>query len=287
MRIALTLVLSLLIDTGYAQNSVPPAELHAGSSNKEIADHLYWHELHQTQTGALAEHFPDLSRERAYAIQRGRLLEHSRSDKHVGWKLGWTRYTGPDEPLDPIVGHYMSKRVYAEGDPVSTRFFTAGTASAEPEIVFYLGSDLPGPVVTREEVLAAIDSVGIAMEFVNFRVLTPATREHAIADNGIAAGVVLSDRMHPVEELDFSKIEGRVTVNDGETSHGLATSIMDEDPIAGLLWAANEVPKWGMHLKAGDFVVSGTVCIPLPVSAGDSAEVEFTGLGYLRATFVP
>lgn len=270
----------------FAQVATEPVSLTADSSNRQIMQHLYQHEINQTQTAALANHFSDMTRERAYAIQKGRLAEHSKADQHVGWKLGWTRYTGPDEPLDPIMGHYMSQRVYAEGKPVSTRYFTAGSAAAEPEIVFYLKKDLRGPGVSRADVLDAIDSVGIAMEFVNWRVTEPRTRAHAIADNGIAAGVVLGEQRFAVDELDFESIEGRVTVNGEETSSGKATSIMNEDPVAGIVWAANELPKWGMYLQAGQFIVSGTVCIPLQVSAGDSAAIEFTGMGSLQVDFI-
>jgi len=46
------------------------------------------------------------------------------------------------------------------------------------------------------------------------------------------------------------------------------------------------LPKWGMYLKAGQFIVSGTVCVPLPVSAGDNAEIEFSGMGSLQVEFV-
>lgn len=287
MRIVLVFALGLIGCSVSGQEIVQAVPLTSASSDQDIRDHLYHHETHQTQTGALAEHFPDLTRARAYAIQRSRLMEHSKTDRHVGWKLGWTRKASRDEMLDPIVGHYMASRVFKEGDSVSTRYFTAGTARAEPEVVFYLHKDLPGPVVTRAALLAAIESVGIAMEFVNFRVADPSTRAHAIADNGIAAGVVLSNGRFKLDALNFPDIEGRVTVNGDASSHGPTTSIMGEDPVAGLLWAANELPQWGMHFKAGDFIVSGTVCAPLPVSAGDSATIEFTGMGSLHAKFVP
>ena len=124
------------------------------------------------------------------------------------------------------------------------------------------------------------------MEFVHWRALEPNTRAHAIADNGIAAGVVLGGDLFDVTNLDFPEIEGTVTVNSSESRVGKATSIMGVDPIEGLLWAANELPKYGMHFKAGQFVVSGTVCEPLPVTAGDSARVAFTGMGSLGVTFV-
>ena len=264
-----------------------PRPLSPTSSDADVVAHMMRHEANQTQTTALAQYFPELTREHAYEIQKLRLEQTAAEDNmHVGWKLGWTRQTEPGGMLDPIIGHYLQSRVYPEGKPVSTRYFTAGTASAEPEIVFYLNKDLPGPVVTREEVIAAIDSAGIAMEFVNWRVPEPRTRAHAIADNGIAAGVVLGNGRFDVADLSFGDIEGSVTVNGGETSSGPATSIMGKDPVAGLVWAANELPKYGMYLKAGDFIVSGTVCVPLPVSAGDNANISFTGMGSLDVTFI-
>ncbi len=286
MRRTVLLLLGMMAYPVNGQAADDAPALTPDSSDQEIRDHMYHHESNGTQTGALAEHFPNLDRKRAYEIQRGRLEASKENDKHVGWKLGWTRKESPELALDPIVGHYMSARVYDEGAPVTTEFFTNGEARAEPEIVFYLKHDLPGPVVTREEVIAAIDSVGIAMEFVNFRATLPATREHAIVDNGIAVGVVLADKRFEVNALDFANIEGQVTVNGGAANKGPATSIMGIDPVAGLLWAANELPKWGMHLKAGEFVVSGTVCVPLVVGAGDSATISFTGMGSLQVDMV-
>ena len=260
--------------------------LTADSSNEEIMLHMAQHEENQQQTTALAEHFPEMSRERAYSIQKLRLADRARSSKHIGWKLGWTRKEEPDSVLDPIVGHYTANRVYEEGNPVSTRYFTEGTAWAEPEIVFYLKRDLTGPEVSREEVIAAVEAVGIGMEFVAWRMTSPFTREHAIIDNGIAAGAVLGSDRYPLDQIDFNREFGRVVVNDGEASEGPTTSIMGEDPVAGLVWAANELPKWGMHLRAGDFVFYGTVCPPLLVKAGDSATVSFTNLGSINAEFV-
>jgi len=264
-----------------------PRPLTPASADADIVAHMLQHERNQTQTDALASNFPELSRERAYAIQKLRMDQTaSDSDPVAGWKLGWTRLADPREPLDPILGHYLRSRVFAPGQPVSTRHFTNGTAAAEPEIVFYLNKDLPGPEVSREEVIEAIEGAGIAMEVVNWRALEPRTREHAIVDNGIAAGVILAERRYDVRELDFSAIDGSVTVNSADTSTGRATTIMGKDPVEGLVWAANELPKYGMYLRAGQFVVSGTVTAPLPVAAGDRARIAFTGLGSLDALFV-
>ena len=283
-KLAITAIAVLLTGCSGEVGELPA--ISETASDREIAEHMLGAQAAQRKTDGLARYFPAMSRDRAYAIQRLRLEEGSKNAEHVGWKLGWTRLAEPGDALDPIVGHYFDDRVFAEGAPVSTRYFTEGVSNAEPEIVFYLKEDLPGPVVTREEVIAAIDTVGIAMEFVNWRAAEPNTREHAIADNGIASGVVLGSGRFAFEEVDLAQEIGSVVVNGEQSSEGSASSIMGEDPLAALVWAANELPKWGMQLSAGDFVLSGTVCVPLPVTAGDSATVSFTSLGSVSADFV-
>lgn len=283
MRIPITALVMSMSVLAAAQEM--PAPIDAAATDREIMEHMYRHEINQTQTVALATYFPDISRERAYAIQKLRLDDKSREHDRSGWKLAWTRM--PDDgTLDPAFGHYLADRVFPAGSPVSTRYFTAGTAMAEPEIVFYFSKDLVGPEISRQEVIEAIDSVGIAMEFVNWRALEPRTREHAIVDNGIAAGVVLGEARYDLADVDFTRETGTVAVNDGKPSSGPATVIMGEDPLAAVVWAANELTRYGMHFKAGEFVVSGSVCIPLPVVAGDTATISFTNLGSLEVSFV-
>lgn len=273
-------------DSGDAGEAGNAGGLTAEASDQEIMLHMLGVADGQGQTDQIAGNFPDIERERAYRIQRMR-LDHSKGGaEHVGWKLAWTRQAEPGAELDPAVGHYMSNRVYSESEPVSTRYFTSGVSNAEPEIVFYMKEDLPGPNVTEADLIAAIDSVGVGLEFVNWRLTEPGTREHAILDNGIAVGVVLGAERHSLDSIDLNAQVGRVEVNGTDVSEGPATSLMGEGPLAAMLWAANELPKYGMQLEAGQFVFSGTVTTPLPVSAGDSATVSFTDLGSVSATFV-
>ena len=286
MKAAIFSLFTLVLVAGCSSEVDPSNALSADADDEAIMRHMVEVAAGQGQTDQIAKHFPDIGRERAYRIQRMRLEHSKKSAEHVGWKLAWTRLAEPGDELDPAVGHYMSDRVYSEDQPVSTRHFTNGVSNAEPEIVFYLKEDLPGPVVTEEQLIAAIDSVGVGMEFVNWRLTEPGTREHAILDNGIATGVVLGAERHPLDSIDLNAQIGRVEVNGEASSEGPATSLMGEGPLAAMLWAANELPKWGMHLEAGQFVFSGTVCPPLPVTAGDSATVSFTDLGSVSATFV-
>ena len=286
MRTLLAGIVSVSLVAACGESVAQSADaLSADSNDEAIMLHMLEVAGGQGKTDQLQKHLPELDRERAYEIQRMRLDHSKATADHVGWKLAWTRMGEPGQTMDPVVGHYMSDRVFEEGEPVSTRYFAGGVSNAEPEIVFYLKEDLPGPVVTREELIAAIDSVGVGMEFVNWRTTEPGTREHAIVDNGIAVGVILGAERYPLAAVDFSQEIGRVEVDGKGASEGPATVLMGKGPIEAMLWAANELPKWGMHLKAGEFVFSGTVCVPLPVTAGDSATVSFTNLGSVSATF--
>ena len=260
--------------------------LSPSSTDAEIMEHLYQAELDQTATDAVATHFPTLSRERAYAIQKLRLAHREQSSRRVGWKVGWSRWANREDKLDPAVGHVMEDRVFPESEPLSTQYFTEGTARAEPEVVFYLNQDLPGPNVSAEEVAAAVESVGVAMEFVSMRVAQPHERVHGIADNVYGAGVVLGAQRSKLDEVDFSVEIGQVEVNGTIEQEGPASDIMGKDPFEALVWTANELIKYGMHLHAGDFVVTGTVSVPPPVQAGDNARVIFTNLGSVSVDFV-
>lgn len=261
-------------------------ELSPSATHEEIMEHLYRAEMAQETTDALAKHFPDMSRERAYAIQKLRLEHREQSSERAGWKIGWSRVSGPEDELDPVTGHIMEDRVFPEDEPVSTRHFVEGSSGAEAEVVFYLNRDLQGPEVSREEVADAVESVGVAMEFVSSRLAQPHTRAHAIADDVYSAGVVLGSERHGLDEVDFTEEVGHVEVNGTLEAEGPATSIMGEDPFEALVWIANELPKWGWNLEAGDFVVTGTVLPPPTVEAGDTATVYFTNLGSVKVDFV-
>jgi 2-keto-4-pentenoate hydratase len=273
-------------DSAPAVESSPSNTLSPSSTDAEIMEHLYQAELDQRATDALTTHFPDMTRDRAYAIQKLRLEHREKTSRRVGWKIGWSRQANPDDELDPVVGHVMEDRLYTESEPISTRYFTEGSTGAEAEVVFYLNKDLPGPEITAEEVADAVEAVGIAMEFVSGRLTQPHEREHAVADNVYGAGVVLGAERFELDDIDFTEEIGQVDVNGEILAEGPATSIMGKDPFAALVWIANELPKHGWYLHAGDFVVTGTVCQPPPVKAGDSARVTFTNLGSVSAEFI-
>jgi 2-keto-4-pentenoate hydratase len=52
-----------------------------------------------------------------------------------------------------------------------------------------------------------------------------------------------------------------------------------EDPLNALAWLANELPRWGRSLQAGEFVTTGTCTDVYTAQAGDEIRADFGALG--------
>ena len=60
------------------EEATDSASLSSSSTDAEIMEHLYQAEVEQKATDALTTHFPAMPRERAYAIQKLRLVRFGR-----------------------------------------------------------------------------------------------------------------------------------------------------------------------------------------------------------------
>jgi len=92
-------------------------------------------------------------------------------------------------------------------------------------------------------------------------------------------GVLFGDTRVSADEADWADERVTVEVNGEATGEGLTSYVMGRDPIAGVVWLANELIAYGYHLEAGDVVITGTVVTPPPVGPGDSARLVFSTLG--------
>lgn len=254
-----------------------PAELTADSSDEEIAAHMLATRRAGRTTRALADLFPDLTRERAYAIQQATLAAQGELSQ-VGWKIGWSRVLDPRTPTDPIFGYVLDSDVFQSGDSVPASRLVGGSAGIEAEVVVWVDRDLPGPSYRRADIEAVVTRIAPAIELVSSRLPAPNSHDQAIADDVYHAGVVLGDPLD-LAGVDLSNAQGHVAINAEDRGQGTTGSIMGRDPIEAVVWLANELPKYGRHLRAGDFVLTGTVLSPPAASAGDHATVTFATLG--------
>ncbi len=254
------------------------------SDQVAIVAHLLEAERTKINTEAMVVNFPDLDRQTAYNIQSDILAEKLKTEDRIGWKIGFSRMPEDPATLDPIFGHIMASNLIEPGTPVEAASFVADTAVVEGEFVFWIGKDLPGPELTREEVGDAVTAVGGVIELLSSWTSgpegTPSTRNHDITGNVFHVGIILGEKRVPLDEMDFTNETAMVEINGEEMASALATMNMGVDPLEALTWLANEMTKYSdEYLRAGDLVITGTVFPPPRMGADGKARMNFTTLG--------
>jgi 2-keto-4-pentenoate hydratase len=246
----------------------------------------------QTTSTELTRHFPDLERERAYNIQRLRLEHREQTEDRVGWKIGWSNQPDPNVAIDPAFGHVMASNLLEPGVEVPFDRLINGKTGVEAEVVFWLDKDLPGPTVTREDVIDATAEVAAAIELIEPRVAAygsealdwPNRHNHGIVDNIWHIGVMFGPIRVSLDEIDFTTETVTVAVNDEPVLEGRMSWTMGRDPIEGVVWIANEMLKYGYQLSAGDFVITGSVVYKASVLPGSTAILTYSSLGTMQMT---
>ena len=275
-------------ETSAPESSDITDQLGPGADRETIVQHLLTAERSKRNTGALSMHYPDMERTYAYEIQQAILEEKEKVEKRIGWKIGYSRKASPDVTLDPIFGHIMASGLIEEGTMPSPSQFVNGTTVVEGEFAFWIASDLPGPEISREDVIAAVEAVGPVIEL-----LAPwtaaaegyqNTRNHDIAGNVFHVGLIPGKKFK-LDEVDLTTETIRVEIDGEEKASGEAAWTMGKDPIEGLVWIANELVKYSPHhLRAGDIVITGTVLAPPPMGAGSTARMIYSTLGEVEFT---
>lgn len=273
------------------RNQARSNQLGPEADQPAIVEYLLKAEREKNITEALSIHFPGMSRTMAYDIQNAILKIKEITDERIGWKVGYSRVTEAGATPDPVYGHMMESGLGEPGVTVIAGNYARGAPYIEAEIAFRVNRDLTGPVVTRSELVDAIDGVAPAIELVSGWVQAAPghehTRNHDIAGNVTHVGLVPGAKWWPVDEVDFSKVAVRVEIDGLTTAEGHATLIMGEDPIASAVWLANELPKYGHHLRAGDIIITGTVLDPPRLERGSTARAVFETLGDIEVSVAP
>ena len=257
------------------------------SDRAAIVAHLLEAEQKKINTGAMVVNFPDLDRQTAYDIQAEILAEKLKTEERVGWKIGFSRMPEDPATLDPIYGHIMASNVFESGTPVEAASFVADTAVVEGEFVFWIGKDLPGPELTREQVGDAVASVGGVIELLSSWTSgpegTPSSRSHDVTGNVFHVGIILGETRVPLAEMDFTNETATVEIDGEEMASALATMNMGVDPLEALTWLANELTSYSdEYLREGDVVITGTVFPPPRMGAGGKAVMSYTTLGTIE-----
>lgn len=257
----------------------------------QSAQALLQAEATRTQIGLLSRAYPGITLEDAYAIQTAQMAQKLAQGRHIiGWKIGLTSKAMQDAlGIDtPDSGVLYDDMLFADGDTVPHGRFIQ--PRIEAEIAFVLRAPLSGKV-TRDQVLAATESVAPAIEILDTRILRvdPETRQprrvfDTVADNAANAGIVLGAERHPPEAHD-RRWTGAIVKRNGEVvATGLGAAVLD-DPVMGLVWLARRMGQYGQRIEPGQVVLSGSFIGPVECPPGTVITADFGAFGSVAVDF--
>lgn len=223
----------------------------------------------------------------AYRIQQFQeqwLVESGR--RIVGRKIGLTsramqEQLGVDEP---DFGFLTDTQLYAAGDHLETQHFIA--PRVEPELAFTLNADL-GEGTTRAEAAAAVDQVLLALEVIDSRVrYWDLTLVDTVADNASCGAAIIGPAIaaDPADVDALRAVAVQLFVGGRERSAGTGADVLG-DPLAPLVWLANELGRRGSGLTAGEFVLTGSFSAAAPISDNLEVVADFGEHGLISAFF--
>jgi 2-oxopent-4-enoate/cis-2-oxohex-4-enoate hydratase len=254
---------------------------------KNCGDELYQALTSRTTVKPLTSRFSDITINDAYHISL-RMLERriQAGEKIVGKKIGVTSKAVQDMlgVHQPDFGYLTNNMVFSQGDevPISELLIQP---KAEGEIAFILKRDLLGPGITNAEVLAATECVMPCFEIVDSRIENWQIQiQDTVADNASCGLYILGDSpVHP-RRVDLRTC-GMVVEKNGELLSTGAGAAALGSPVNCVAWLANTLGQFGIPLKAGEVILSGSL-VPLePVKAGDFMRVRIGGIGSASVRF--
>lgn len=256
----------------------------------QAADLLSVGRLELKRMGGLPDPLRPGSEAEAYAIQE---LLHSRYRRaglgpRVGYKIGCTtavmqKYLGID---NPCAGGVFGSTVRRESGVFEHgRFLHVGV---ECELAVSLGCDLKseGLLHDRETVVPAVESVMAAIEVVDDRWVDYSSIDTAtlIADDFFGSACVLGEPVTEWSSIDLQGIGGSMYVNGEQLGSGRGADILGH-PLEALAWLANSLEARGSYLRAGEFVLLGSLVQTRWMQRNDLVQVDIDGLGKVKARF--
>lgn len=251
-------------------------------------DELYEALSNRHTVEPLTDRYSDLTIEDAYHISL-RMLERrvAAGARVIGKKIGVTSKAVQNmlNVYQPDFGYLTDDMIYASGTemPISQKLIQP---RAEGEIAFMLKRDLCGPGITNADVIRATECVLPCFEIVDSRIRDWQIKiQDTVADNASCGLFVLGDSAVDPRKVDLVTCGMVVEKNGAILSTGAGAAALGS-PVNCVAWLANTLGGFGISLKAGEVILSGSL-VPLePIVAGDFMRVDIGGIGSASVRFV-
>lgn len=199
-------------------------------------------------------------------------------NNRVGWKIGFndTSDQARMKIPSPIVGFLTSDRVMNNGGLYKVS--ESAKLMVEAEIAILIAKDIL-ETDSKTELMSAIEGFASAIEIVDV-----ARTSHDVlsilGDNIFHEAVIIGDLIKNKPGLSAKDIHAKVIVND-ELVQVAEPSRYPEDLTDIVAVVLKTLVSQGETLKAGDWIISGSITKPYEVFAGDNIEVSLSPLGTL------
>lgn len=252
----------------------------------QIGDEMYQALVNRKTIAPLTTTYSDITIEDAYQISL-RMLENriAAGEKVIGKKIGVTSKAVMNflNVYQPDFG-FMTDAMRYDGEmPISK---TLIQPKAEGELAFILKKDLSGPGVSNADVLAATEAVVPCFEVVDSRIENWQIKiQDTVADNA-SCGLFTINESAAIDprKIDLATV-GMVVEKNGKVISTGAGAAALASPVNCVAWLANTLGQFGISLKAGDVILSGSL-VPLePVTPGDVMTVRVGGIGDCTINF--
>jgi len=254
----------------------------------ELGDALFEALRERRTLAPLTTRHADITVDDAYRISLQFLARREAAGERViGKKIGVTSKPVQDMlgVFQPDFGFLTDAMQFVDGATVSLSAAGLIQPRAEGEIAFMLKSDLQGPGVTREQVLAATKWVAPCFEIVDSRIDNWKIKiQDTVADNASCGVFVVGTRHTDPRVLDLAAASMQMWKNDAPAGAGLGAAVQGH-PAEAVAWLANTLGAFGIPFKAGELILSGSLAPLVPAVAGDRFTMHIEGLGGCSVAF--
>ncbi len=161
-------------------------------------------------------------------------------------------------------------------------------AFVEIEVLFVLRTDLGGADVNAIDVINATDYVLPAIEVVDSRYTRRGDSGvvDSIADAASCGFVIAGASPKKLTDIDIRQVAGSLHLNGVLEESGVAAAVMG-NPVNSVAWLARKLNEFGVQLKAGQSVLSGSFIKAHAIGAGDTVMADFGPLGQISFGVIP
>ena len=187
---------------------------------------------------------------------------------------------------DSLAGQVLQAQVHHA--PATVNVAGSVHFGFECEMAFRMGqgTDPAAPPRTRAAMADFIDAACAAFELIDDRSADyarfgqdqGASARSLAADNAWNAGAVLGAWNPDWRALDLAAVRGVAWINGQEVGHGHGRDVLGH-PLDAMLWMAHHLHTRGQGLKAGEFVITGSLVTSKFPAAGDDVRFAIEGLG--------